>query len=338
MDPRPRGSQRSSPPGMPKCCWRRAAPEDAAPWCQRAIDLATPVEDRVALASAYSSLEWVDIMMGRSEGKHLRRALTIYEELGDRSRQAFVIQNLGVSAYTDGRWTEALEWWTRAREMCLEIGDPVTAAEAADNTAEVLSDQGRYEEAEELLRRSMRLWKATGDRQSLGNCLSQLGRVASRSKRFDEALELFERAREAFTYVGAQADVDEVDARTAECLVFMGRSQDALELASATIDRTGTGAGVMSLPLLERIRGMAFAQLGEHDAATRSLEVALDAARSRGSTFDVALALHGLARVVRSREGSPDPGDEAEERAILTGLGVVSLPEAPLDGLIVSER
>ena len=313
-------------------------PQDAAPWCQRAIDLATQVEDRVALASAYSSLEWVDVMMGRSEGKHLRRALTIYEELGDRRSQAFVIQNLGVSAYTDGRWTEALEWWTRAREMCLQIGDPVTAAEAADNTAEVLSDQGHYGEAEELLRSSMRLWKATGDRQSLANCLSQLGRVASRSQRFDEALELFERAREAFTYVGAQADVDEVDARTAECLVFMGRSRDALELASATIDRTGTGGGGMSLALLERIRGMALAQMGERDAATRSLEVALDAARSRGSTFDVALALHALARVVLSREGSPAPGDDVEEHAILTGLGVVSLPDAPLDGLIVSER
>ncbi len=312
-------------------------PEDATRWCELAIERATSVEDGVALASAYSSMEWVDVMMGRSDGKHLRRALTIYEDLGDRPGQAKALQNLGMSAYFDGRWTESLEWWARAREICLQIGDPVTAAEAADNTAEVLSDQGRYDEAEELLRGSMRLWKATGDRQSFGNCLSQLGRVASRSGRSHEALELFERAKEAFTYVGAQADVDEVDARTAECLVFMGRSREALELVSATLARSGSTGG-MSLALLERTRAIAHAQLGDREDAERSLDAALEAARSRGSAFDVALALHAQARIARVGGGSPDPEDEAQERSILDGLDVVTMPDAPLDGLVGSER
>ena len=95
-----RRSRGSPAPGA--CWWTSTAPEaasrsaqlsawyatvlqaegrtaDAVPWCERAVAEAERAGDKEALAQAYNVLEWVDIMMGRSDGRHLQKALAIYE-------------------------------------------------------------------------------------------------------------------------------------------------------------------------------------------------------------------------------------------------------------------
>ena len=55
-------------------------------------------------------------------------ALPIYEELGDLLGQANVLNNLGIEAYYEGRWDEALDLYRRSREARERIGDVVGAA------------------------------------------------------------------------------------------------------------------------------------------------------------------------------------------------------------------
>ena len=205
---------------------------DALSWCERAVAEAEAAGDQEALAQAYNVLEWVDIMMGRSDGRHLRKALAIYETKGDLAGQAKILTNLGAEAYFSGQWDEAIECWERGREAYITVGQPVDAASSDSNMGEVLSDQGRLDEAETLLREALRVWRASGDRYSYAGTLSQLGRVLSRAGRHEEALELFAEARAGLESVGAQADVLETDAKVAECYLFMGRHDDALELAN----------------------------------------------------------------------------------------------------------
>jgi class 3 adenylate cyclase/tetratricopeptide (TPR) repeat protein len=308
---------------------------DALPWCERAVAEAQAAGDQEALAQAYNVLEWVDIMMGRSDGRHLRKALAIYESMGDLAGQAKILTNLGAGAYFSGQWDEAIECWERGREAYLTVGQPVDAASSDSNMGEVLSDQGRLDEAEPLLREALRVWRASGDRYSYAGTLSQLGRVLSRSGRHEEALELFAEARDGLESVGAQADVLETDAKVAECYLFMGRHDDALELATSTLEKVNAPDSVsVAGPLLERVIGYARLQSGDVTGARAAFETCLAVARERGADFEVAMALRGLTQLDHCEgcASSPEMIDEARE--IFERLRVIAAPAIPVPALV----
>ena len=84
-----------------------------------------------------------------SEEPYADRALAIYRELGDLTREASLTVNLGTRAYHEGRWSDAVELYEGARELYWRTGDTVSRADATFNVGEIRSRQGRRGEAEE---------------------------------------------------------------------------------------------------------------------------------------------------------------------------------------------
>lgn len=302
--------------------------KDAIRWCCKAIDEAEAAGDRDALAHAYVILDWAHVTLGRTgEEVCSTKALEIYEELGDVTRQALVLNNLGAFAYFEGRWTAAVELYERGRLARERTGDPVNAALGTANIGEILSDQGRLEEAEPLTRHALRVWKAAGDRSYVAFGLSQLGRIAARAGRFEEALSLYDQARAGQLDVGDQVGVIETDARIAECLIFRGDSLDALELVGEALAKDDTMGGVsVQAPLLHRLRGQALMQLGRIDEARPSLEESLRTANARNASFDEALTLRALAQLAEIA-GASDAEARRRSEQILTELDVVSVTD-----------
>ena len=70
--------------------------------------------------------------------------------------------NLGVQAYSDGRWNEAVDWYRRARADCLDAGDRPRAALAGANLGELLVSQGAFDEAETVLTEARHVLRAAG--------------------------------------------------------------------------------------------------------------------------------------------------------------------------------
>ena len=310
---------------------------DAISWCRRAIAEAEEAGDRDALAHAYVILDWAHVTLGRT-GQEIcsTKALEIYEELGDVTRQALVLNNLGAFAYFEGRWTDAVELYERGRLARERTGDPVNAALGTTNIGEILSDQGRLEEAEPLTRQALRVWKAAGDRSYVAFGTSQLGRIAARAGRFEEALSLYEQARAGQSDVGDQVGVIETDARIAECLIFRGESTEALRRVGEALARDETMGGVsVQAPLLHRLRGQALMQLGRTEEARASLEESLRTAEARKASFEEALTLRALAQLAEMT-GSSDAAAARRSEQILTELDVVSVTDPA--GLPVSGR
>jgi hypothetical protein len=179
------------------------------------------------------------------------------------------------------------------------------------------------------------VWRAAGDRQGEAFATSFLGRLAARAGRCDEAMELLATARSTFVEIRADAEVLEVDAFTAEALMFSGRFPDALERATDALAREG-GRGAHA-PLLHRIRAYALLATGDVDGCAAAVEESLTVARARGADYDIALALRAAAALARARGRQPDPAAERERIGILERLGVVREPailadDAPRDG------
>ncbi|HSD49573.1 MAG TPA: tetratricopeptide repeat protein, partial [Actinomycetota bacterium] len=262
---------------------------------------------------------------------HLRRALAIYEELGDLVGQAQMCLNLGGGLLLEGQWVEAWEVTQRGRDLYLKVGDHASAMICDLNMAEILTEQGRLAEAEPLLREGVRTHRATGDRYALGVSLIGLARVVARAGRCAEALQLLEEARSELQHVGAQAEALEADALAAECHAFLGAGDEALALAAETLSRVaGLGGASIVMPLLERVKGYSLAQLGRLEEADAAFVASLEDARSRGADFQVALTLMAMWRLARLRGGRPSPEWREESGAILARLGVVAVAAPPI--------
>jgi tetratricopeptide (TPR) repeat protein len=162
-----------------------------------------------------------------------------------------------------------------------------------------------------------------------------LGQVASRSGDFERAAELYESAREQFQTLVAESELIDTDSRIAEALAFQGRSDEAIELASACIKLTTAGGGATQDPLLYRLLAYAHAQRAEWDEAEDNLQASLETATARNARHEVAHALDAAARIADAR-GSSDEEARDEADRLYEALGIVFVPTVPVEQIRLS--
>jgi class 3 adenylate cyclase/tetratricopeptide (TPR) repeat protein len=304
---------------------------DALRMAERALAEGASAGSTAALGNAENMMAAALAILGKPGAvAHWEQALVHFEDAGDLPGQAMVLGNLGVGAYFEGRWGDAVALYQRSLDTSERLGDPVSAATDRMNLAEVLLDQGELQEAERLLRQTARVWRSTGELWSLGVVDTQLGRIAAMTGRFDEAHALYEQARDAYVAVGAPGQSLEVDVRETECLLLEGDPDGALDGCASIDARLEVEEGVNVLtPVVDRVRGYACLQRGDLGEARTWFERAIEGARERGADHDVALSMQGLARVARA-EGAPSPELERESGRLLEGLGIRAVPAVPL--------
>jgi tetratricopeptide (TPR) repeat protein len=264
---------------------------------------------------------------GSPDGLHyLELARPIYEELGDLRGLGVVLSNLGIHAYYEGRWDESLALYRESRDAKERSGDVIGAVIQVNNEAEILSDQGRVDAAIPLFEEMLRVSRASGWAFGVGAAQSNLGRAAARAGRFEEAHPLFDDALAVFEELSAERFQVEAKARRAECLVFEGRYQEALEVATGSREAAAKSpvGGVESL--IERSIGYALHQARRPEEARPHFEESLRIARELKVQYEVALTLRAMAAT--HHPTTEDLAAQSDE--ILEGLGVVSLAPVPL--------
>ncbi len=307
--------------------------DEAVDSLAQAVGVAEEAGAQDALATALVWLDNCEMTLGRpGNGEHAQRALEIWRKLGSRPwEEARVLNQLGIRAYFRGEWDVAVDYYRESKVACERAGDQFTAAVESGNMAEVLSDQGRLADAEPLLRDAQRVWRAAAAPSFVAFGKSQLGRLAARAGRFDEALQALRSAREDYVRDGEHGEVLETDARLAECLLLSGAFEAALSAADDALTRAAPSAAILpQVPVLQRVRGLALACLGNHPAALGSLESSLAGARERQARHEVAWGLHALLAVREAAGISGDPAIATECAALLDQLGIVRVAEPVL--------
>jgi tetratricopeptide (TPR) repeat protein len=306
-------------------CMEEGHAKRAITWCQRAIEAAELASDLGAEAQARKVYDWALADLGQLEAStNSIRALALYEELDDLKGQAITLSNLGVTAYWQGHWNEAVDLWQRSAELDERIGDSVARAMVILNAAEVQLDQGRVAEAQEALDQQFRVLLAAGHRKGMMLAKLDMAIAAYLGARYDEGVHLIEEAIADAHELGAHMLALEAAARLAECRLLSGDAEAAWAQAAATLERAKSSPEAARLsPLLLRVRGIAAHQLGD-PSGIDDLHQSLDVAKARDVPFDVALSLHALARC--SDPDSPAAKDLlAESQEILDKLGVLSV-------------
>ena len=190
--------------------------------------------------------------------------------------------------------------------------------------------RGEHTEAESTLQKTLPVWKSSEYRYFQGACHWMLGRVSLRANRLDEALSRFAEAKKMLAEVGAEAEVQDVDARVAECRMLKGDADGALAAADEVLGRTASADAIERLkPQLNRVRGYAMLLQSDPFGAREAFEASLAIARERKERFEIALTLNALAELDRL-EGVEPPEEMVEEsRSILAAFKVRALPPVP---------
>jgi tetratricopeptide (TPR) repeat protein len=108
----------------------------------------------------------------------LRRAVQLYGELGDRSRQAASTSYLALAHVFLGEFGSAVSELESAVATFQEIMDPVRASVARTNLGTVLRNLGEYESAEKMLLESVRTMERLGAPVRLLSPLMSLAELA----------------------------------------------------------------------------------------------------------------------------------------------------------------
>ncbi len=246
------------------------------------------------------------------------------EEAGDLVRQSNVVNNLGIEAYYDGRWDEAFELYRQSGELSERVGDVVNVARAQNNEGEIVSDQGQLDEAEALFSEARRVWRAARypRRHRAGDLEPRPGRRACGSlRRGARAARRGADGVRGARLGCASARRPGPGAPSASC--WRGASRRPWTSRRPCSRRPGrTGS---STPSSNGSTAMPSSRRGRPDEARPRFERSLELARELEADYEVALTLEALGR---TRLGGPDT--EAESKAILERLGVVSTPRVPL--------
>ena len=289
--------------------WQQGHPREAIEIARTAVRDAKASQEMEALARAYTAMDGAYQMLGEPEhAVHDRLALEILQKLG-RTREAATIEsNLGVQAYSEGRWDEAVTWYRRAHEHALESGDLRSAAVAGANLAEVLVSRGALAEAEAMLPEVRRVLRASGRipfallaEMQQTRILTARGElqaaVETLSKIFDEALG----PRPLWRDPGGGDLLPHALAQAGDAAEGLAHLDEAARLAG---DETAYYAGPIA-----RAEATCLVALGRFGDAKARIEVALTEAERQKMPYEHLLALRTRAEIAgRMDEDVPGRG------------------------------
>ncbi|MDP9164589.1 MAG: AAA family ATPase [Actinomycetota bacterium] len=292
--------------------------------CIRACDAIIDEEtirdgDPRILAHAYYLLHLALTTIGSPRRADYRvAALDTYRSLGDLGGQARTLNNLGFEAYYDGRWDEALRYYSDSCRCDEADGNPVGIATSLNNIAEILSDQGDWDAAREQFHRARQMFEAANEKLWVHFVQANLGRLETRAERYTEAGGYLETAWEGVSTVGAADLLPDVELRRAELALASGDVHQAEEFAGRAVT---AGQSREMASALHRTRGAIALAQGNREAAHQAFTQAVAAAAD--FPYHRAVALLCLARVAKG----PAERKQSHEEALrlLRDLGVTRL-------------
>jgi len=300
---------------------------DARRWAERGLAEAEAAHELNAQAKAHRVLHAVEVASGGPDAElHGETALRIFEQLGDLTEQAQMLNNMALQRSAEGRWPDALLMFARAADTHRRLGDASNAADSDNNRAEVLVRQGRSDEALPLLQNTLRVARAVGDEDLVALVRKEMGKAHSRAGDVATGLILLKEARAELTRLREPQEVVDVDIASAEAHLLAGRPEQALILIEGAVTEAASIHAARLLPSAYRVQAAALLAKGEVAQARAALAEGLRRSSSPDVAHERGFLLAVAARIAR-QDNDPDVKRLAEQaREALESLGVVRVP------------
>jgi class 3 adenylate cyclase/tetratricopeptide (TPR) repeat protein len=300
---------------------------NARQWAEQGLAEAEAANELKAQAQAHAVLHLVEVWSGAPKSEqHGETALRIFEQLGDLTGQAHMLNNLAVRLLAEGRWPDALPMFARAAESFRRIGDATNAANADYNQADVLVRQGRSGEALPLLENSLRVARAVGDEDLVALVGKEMGRAQSRAGHVPAGLQLLHEARAQLAKLREPQEIVDADIATAEAHLLAGSPGMALAVIERALPDAASIRAATLLPSAYRVQAAALLATGDVAQAHTALAEGLRRSSSPDVAHERGFLLAVAARIAHYEQDPRAADLEQEASAALGSLGVVRLP------------
>ena len=170
--------------------------DEADDWYRKALTIFEELGDRPAMANTYGQLGITAQDRGRLDEADdwYRKALTIFEELGDRPAMANTYGQLGITAQDRGRLDEADDWYRKALTIQKELGHRPGMADTYHQLGMTAQARGRLDEADDWYRKALTIEEELSHRPGMASTYHQLGTTAQHRGRLDEADDWYRKA------------------------------------------------------------------------------------------------------------------------------------------------
>ena len=222
------------------------------------------------------------------------QALVIYREIGNVSREAAAINNLGNVYRTLGQYERAIESIEQALAIFQDIDDVAGVAYSLDGLGTSYLLLGQYERAITCLERALALKQDIGDVAGEAHSLMGLGLVYRSLSQYEQALALLEQALVIFQEIdhawGEAASIHNLGL----VYSFLGEYERAIDFFGQSLDITREIGDVAGVAISLNNLGNAYRNRGEYERAIEFHQQSLAIKREIGDLAGVADSLTSL--------------------------------------------
>ena len=162
----------------------------------QALPILRAVGDRAREAVILNNIGLVYDSIGKPEEalKYYNQALPILRAVGDRRGEATTLNNIGLVYDSIGKPEEALKYYNQALPILLAVGDRRVEATTLNNIGAVYQGIGKPEEVLKYYNQALPILLAVGDRRVEATTLNNIGFVYSDISKPEEALKFYNQA------------------------------------------------------------------------------------------------------------------------------------------------
>ncbi len=303
---------------------------------EQSLATARAMKDKKWEASALANLANVYKDRGQYDRAFVRylKALKIYEQLGDATQQAWLMNSLGRVLVIEGNYQEAKDYHEKALKIARNAKDLKGEVVSLGGLGSVYLAQGQYAQAAECHEKSLEIVRKLGDAKVEAYTLDHLGNVHLAWGQYAKASDCFEKSLAIRRQIGhAKGEATSLNelGRVYQAWGQLGKALKYLEQSLDIQRKIGDVQGeAISLNKL----GEVCQSWGQYDKALEYFEKSLEITRKIGDVKAEAASLNNLGRVYRSW-GQYDKALKcfAQSLEITRGIGDVKGEAASLNNL-----
>ena len=233
--------------------------------------------------------------------EYLKRSMALCREIGDKSGEGSMLNNISQIFQARGEYDSALEYLERSLALCREIGNKSGEATTLGNISQIFQARGEYDTAREYLKQSLSISQEIGDKKDEGTTLNNLSTLYYGRGEYDTALELLKRSLSIRQEIGDKSGEGWTLNNISQIFQAKGEYDTALKFLKRSFsimqeigDKSGEGKTLSNISQIFKARG-------EYDKALESLKQSLSIQQEIGDKTGEGTTLNNISQIYDAR-------------------------------------
>ncbi|HZY78564.1 MAG TPA: tetratricopeptide repeat protein [Cyclobacteriaceae bacterium] len=249
-----------------------------------------------------------------------RAAIDMAAEQKDSTQLAHGYNNLGRMFYDQGDLVRAFDNLIRSKELFEELGDKSGQAYVNRSIASVYSTQHDFEKALEMSRTAFNLRKEVGEPRMIVSSLMELGLIYQAAGNSEDALKFFLKADSASTGINDPVTRAELSIGLAEVLLEKGDLEEAFDRTEHVLGTITEQTNQKMFLRATFLQAKYYHEKKDYARAIALLRKTLESAESSGNVLFQRDASYLLAEIYDTRKDKPRAEEYVNRYKIFSGM------------------